>query len=86
MESRTRTGRRRWFGRALAAAGSVNNSQCTVTWGSSALGASGNNLSLTLNIQFAAGFAGNRVFYLAARDVAEGNNTDWQAMGSWTVN
>jgi hypothetical protein len=73
-------------GQSLAAAGSVNNSQCKVAWEASAVGASGNNLSLTLNIQFATGFAGNRVFYLAARDIAEANNTDWQAMGSWTVN
>jgi hypothetical protein len=34
---------------------------------------------------FGAGFAGNRVFYLAARDVNELNNRGWQAMGSGTV-
>ena len=42
-------------------------------------------LPLTLNMTFGAGFAGNRVFYLAARDVNELNNRGWQAMGSWTV-
>jgi hypothetical protein len=73
-------------GRSLADAGSVNDSQCTATWSANAASISGNNLSLTLNIQFAAVFAGNRAFYLATRDIAEGNNTDWQAMGSWTVN
>ena len=34
----------------------------------------GITLTLTLNMTFGSGFAGNRVFYLAARDVNEQNN------------
>jgi hypothetical protein len=34
-------------------------------------------LTSTLNLTFAAGFAGNRVFYLAARDVNEPNDTGY---------
>jgi len=47
--------------------------------------ATGNNLSLSLNIGFTSGFGPNLVFYLAARDVKEANNTGWQAMGTWTL-
>jgi hypothetical protein len=35
-------------------------------------------------MSFTSSFAGNRVVYLAARDVAE-HNSGWQALGSWTV-
>ena len=72
-------------GQALNASGSINNSQCTVSWGAAPVNASGNGLALTLNIAFSLTFGGNRVFYLAARDIHEGNNTDWQPMGTWTV-
>ncbi|MDP3000102.1 MAG: hypothetical protein Q8N47_21640 [Bryobacterales bacterium] len=41
--------------------------------------------ALSPNLAFGAGFAGDRVFYLAAPDVNELNNTGWQATGSWTV-
>jgi sugar lactone lactonase YvrE len=66
--------------------GSVSNSQCTINGaGSSASGTGTNNFTLTLNISFPESFAGNKVTYLAARDSAEGNNTGWQSLGSWTV-
>jgi hypothetical protein len=42
-------------------------------------------LTLTLNITFHAASSGNRVLYMAGRDQAGGNNTGWQAMGTWTV-
>ncbi|SPF55897.1 exported hypothetical protein [Candidatus Sulfopaludibacter sp. SbA4] len=71
-------------GQSMAASGSVSNSQCTVSWGGGAVTAGGNNLSLTLNITFTAAFGGDRIVYLAARDVNEANNTDWHAMGTWT--
>ena len=72
-------------GQSLGAAGSLNNSQCTVTWGAAPVTPSGNNLAPTLNITFTNAFLGNRVFYVAARDVNESNNTDWQSLGTWTV-
>jgi hypothetical protein len=72
-------------GQSLNTSGTLSNSQCTVSWGSSAVAASGNNLSLSLNIAFNSGFGPNLIFYLAARDVNEANNTGWQAMGTWTV-
>ena len=72
-------------GQSLAGSGSLTNSQCTVAWGGGAVVAGGNSLALTLNLTFLSGFGGNRVFYLAARDGNEANNTGWQAMGTWTV-
>jgi len=69
---------------SMAAAGSLSNSQCAVTWGASAVNAGGNNLSLTLNIAFMGALSGNDVIYLASRDVNEANSTDWHAMGTWT--
>jgi hypothetical protein len=45
---------------------------------------SGNTLTLTLNVRFSSSFVGERIIYMAARDVAE-RNSGWQAMGRWTV-
>jgi len=72
-------------GQSLNTSGSLTNSQCTVSWGNSAVAASGNNLSLSLNIGFYSVFGPDLIFFLAARDTNEANNTGWQAMGSVTV-
>jgi hypothetical protein len=37
-----------------------------------------------LNVAFISSFVGDRIFYMAARDVAE-RNSGWQAKGRWTV-
>jgi len=70
-------------GGAAGIFGSISNSQCTVSWSNyspeAAVVQSGNNLTLTLRIQFANTV--NQIFYLAARDVNGLNNTGWQAMG-----
>ncbi len=71
-------------GRLLNSAGSVGNSQCTVSWGSTPVAGSGNTLTLTLGISFSSSFAGNKVWYLGARDTLE-NNSGWQALGVWRV-
>jgi len=72
-------------GQTLSASGALSNSQCKVTWGGSPMVANGNTLALTLSIAFSSGFAGNQLFYLAARDSNEANNTGWQPMGTWAV-
>jgi len=70
----------RWLSDVLRA---LRNSQCAVNAvGSSAL-LSGD--TLTLNVTFKALFTGNRILYVGGRDIAAGNNTDWQAMGTWAV-
>jgi len=61
----------------------LSNSQCSVAAGWSASG-SGNTLTLTVNLTFTASFAGNKVTYLAARDL-EGDNSGWQALGTWGI-
>jgi len=71
-------------GQSMAASGSVSNSQCTAAWGSTPVTTAGNNLTLTLTITFTSAFGGNRIVYVAARDVHEANSTDWHAMGTWT--
>jgi hypothetical protein len=68
----------------LNGSGTLGNSQCTINGAGSSAGGSGNTLTLTLNMSFGGTFAGNRAFYLAARDVVE-HNSGWQASGSWTV-
>jgi hypothetical protein len=72
-------------GQSLSTGGTLGNSQCTVSWGTAAVVAADNNLTLSLDIAFSPAFGGNRVFYLAVRDQHEGNNTGWQSMGTWTV-
>jgi hypothetical protein len=72
-------------GLTLGGSGTASNSQCTVHASGSSATVGGNTLTLALNVSFAAGFAGNRVIYMAARDSAETNNSGWQAMGTWTV-
>jgi YD repeat-containing protein len=66
-------------------AGTIQNSQCSVSGTGSSASPSGNALTLTLNVTFKAAFAGNRIIWVAGRDAASGNNTDWQSMGTATV-
>ena len=69
---------------ALPSSGTMQNSQCAINAAGSSASASGNTLSLNLSISFKPGFAGNQVFYLAARNNSTGNS-GWQAAGSVTV-
>jgi len=66
-------------------AATIQNSQCSVNRVGSSAAKSGNTLTLMLNITFQSPFAGNRIVWVAGRDQASGNNTDWQAMGTTTV-
>jgi len=72
-------------GLALNGSGSLVNSQCTVGGAGSSVTAGGNALALTLNFSFSPAFAGIKVFYLAARDSQDANNSGWQPMGTWGV-
>ena len=68
----------------LPSKNTLQNSQCTISGTGSSVTASGNTLTLNLAITFSSSFAGNRVFYLAARNNIAGNS-GWQAVGSVTV-
>lgn len=59
------------------------NSQCSVTSVTAAGG--GNTLTLSLDLVFSPGFAGDRVVYMAARSVGDVLNSGWKAKGSMTV-
>jgi hypothetical protein len=59
-----------------------SNSQCAIL--SSSASGSGTTLTLTVNLSFTAAFGGNKVVYMAARDL-QGNNSGWQALGVWQV-
>ena len=74
-----------YAGQILTGQNSIQNSQCLVTASGSSAQTSGNTLTLALNITFKSAFAGNRILYVAGRDQAGANNTDWQAVGTWTV-
>jgi hypothetical protein len=65
--------------------GMAANSQCSVLGSGSSVTTSGNSLTLTLNLSMSTpAFRGSRVVYGAARDVG-GNNSGWQAIGTWIV-
>ncbi|SPF56820.1 exported hypothetical protein [Candidatus Sulfopaludibacter sp. SbA4] len=66
-------------------AATIQNSQCSVRGTGISAVKNGNTLALTVNITFKSGFAGNRIVWVAGRDAAGGNNTDWQALGTSTV-
>jgi len=55
----------------------IQNSQCLISAAGSSAVANGNALTLTLNITFLPGFKGDQVVWVAGRDRADGNNTDW---------
>jgi hypothetical protein len=68
----------------LGGEGSIANGQCTVNGSTSSVARSGNTLTLTLDLNFSAGFSGTRVMYMAARTVA-GANSGWEPLGTWSV-
>jgi len=65
--------------------GAIQNSQCMVSGAGSAVAFAPNTINVTLNITFQASFRGNRVLYAGGRDSTGGNNTDWQSVGTVTV-
>ncbi|HEY2017153.1 MAG TPA: hypothetical protein VGH38_26790 [Bryobacteraceae bacterium] len=66
-------------------AATIQNSQCSVSAAGSSVDKSGSSLMLTLNLSFKPAFIGNRIVYLAGRDLTQANNSGWQASGTWTV-
>ncbi|MEZ5401569.1 MAG: BACON domain-containing carbohydrate-binding protein [Bryobacteraceae bacterium] len=62
----------------------IGNSQCTINGAGSSVTQTSTSIILNLNMTFAPGWGGRKIFYLAARDVAEANS-DWHAKGVWNV-
>jgi hypothetical protein len=72
-----------YSGRVLPGSGTVPNGQCSISGAGRAVAGSGNTLLLSLAVTLNRSFAGNRVFYLAARSIAL--NSGWQAQGTVAV-
>ncbi len=68
----------------LNGSGSVGNSQCIIYGAGSSAAGNGVSLILTLKVQFLPALRGNRVAYLAARDLAQ-HNSGWQALNAWNI-
>jgi hypothetical protein len=64
-------------------AGTVFNSQCTLSGAGSSVTASGNNLSVTYAITFTSGFSGTQNAYL--HETGSGGSTGWSQGGTWTA-
>lgn len=73
-----------WSAAITAGAGSLGNSQCTISGAGLSASASGNTLTVALPVTFTAAFAGTRSIYLLAID-STGNNSNWSSKGTWTV-
>jgi hypothetical protein len=72
-------------GLILNGLGTTSNSYCSIQGAGSSVVGNGSALTLTLNIAFnTVNFAGDKVIYLAARDLTAGN-TGWQTRGVWRV-
>jgi len=64
--------------------GTLSNSQCTLNLATSSATPSGNDLTLALDISFAAAFVGVQPIAMRATSLA-GPNTGFLAKGTWTV-
>ncbi len=72
-------------GAAGSGTGSIENQQCRVNGAGSQVVESGATLTLSVNIEFKAGFSGRKTVYTGVQTVG-GGNSDWQATGAWNVN
>ena len=65
--------------------GVIGNSQCSVDGTKTYISTAGTNqVSVTVGVTFVARFGGNKVVYLAARNM-EDYNSGWQALSVWNV-
>jgi hypothetical protein len=69
---------------ALGSGGTLTNTQCTLNLATSSATPAGNNLTLALDISFAAAFAGAQPLAVRAMSNA-GLNTGFVNKGTWTV-
>jgi len=73
-----------WLRAALGSSGTLHNSQCFITLGSSTTAtSSGNVLTLSLAMTFTPAFNGAKNIYMAAANAAV--SSGWHTRGSWTV-
>lgn len=70
-----------WFG-LVAGSGQVGNSQCTLFGSGSGGVVSGNDLTITYNLSFSAGFSGTKKIFMQPVDNT-GVIQVWRQMGTW---
>jgi hypothetical protein len=74
-----------WVGSGiLGAAGTLQNSKCTVNLATSSASSAGNNLTVNVAIAFQAAFSGAKNLYAAALDTLS-SFSGWLTVGTWTV-
>lgn len=71
-----------WMPGSVSAAGTLQNSQCSVALGSSAVSSSGTTLTLSLAMTFKNAYAGHKNVYLYANNAA-GTASGWHDRGDW---
>jgi hypothetical protein len=74
-----------WAYSSLPATGMLNVSRCSLDLPSVTVSGSGNNLTLTLPIQFASTFAGQKRVFLQADTSGSNGWSSSQQMGTWVV-
>ncbi|HYL78224.1 MAG TPA: hypothetical protein VEU96_28675, partial [Bryobacteraceae bacterium] len=70
-------------GSTLGAAGTMQNSQCTLNPGASSVSLSGNTLTLTLVLSFKPAFTGAKNVYMEVQTATQ--DSGWAQRGAWTV-
>jgi hypothetical protein len=71
-------------GGVLGSAGSLSNSQCTISLSGSSASATGNNLTVNVALAFTPLFTGTKTTSMIAINKA-GTVSGWQGKGTWTV-
>jgi hypothetical protein len=72
-----------WTSMTVGAAGTLQNSQCSVDLSQTTGTPSGNNLTLSLPVTFKPAYAGAKQVWMFAAGGA--GSSGWQQRGSWTV-
>jgi len=68
-------------GLVLPSSGTISNSQCTISASGSSVTGDGNNLVVSMQLNFGAAFSGPRIVYAAARDTG-GASSGWQTLAT----
>ena len=74
-----------WPYASLPATGTLSVSRCSLNLSAITSSGSGSNLTLTLPLQFAATFAGEKLVVLSAQTTASNGSSSNQQMGTWLV-
>jgi uncharacterized membrane protein/fibronectin type 3 domain-containing protein len=72
-----------WISSPLGSGGTLQNSVCSVSLGSTQVSSSGNTMTLSLTLTFTPSFAGTKNIYMYGSDASA--NSGWQTRGTWTT-